>query len=157
MFLLFLYAKGFAQTTDSTKQVIRLRCSSTPDPKKQPLIVINDKVYSMKLMGGIDPDLITAINIFKGKEAIQKYGTKAQYGVIAITSKKGAKWINVNSLMKNKRDKELPIVYRGQVLQRPFIFTVKGKEYSFTIINGENDQLKDPKITGKYLSITETK
>ena len=51
------------------------------------VLVILDGKEGSKLKD-IDPDTIESISVLKGEEAVQKYGQKARYGVIEITSKK---------------------------------------------------------------------
>ena len=50
------------------------------------LVVLDGKEGSK--LKDIDPDTIESISVLKGEEAVQKYGQKARYGVIEITSKK---------------------------------------------------------------------
>ncbi len=61
----------------------------------QPLLIINGK-ESSKMVNEIDPGEIKAITVVKNKEAIEKYGAKAENGAIEITLKNG--W-EVNSVL----------------------------------------------------------
>ena len=56
-------------------------------PQADSVLVILDGKEGPKLKD-IDPDTIESINVIKGEDALQKYGQKARYGVIEITSKK---------------------------------------------------------------------
>jgi len=55
---------------------------------EQPLIFIDGKKASQKKMDKLDPDQIESINVWKGEKAVEKYGKKAQDGVVEITTKK---------------------------------------------------------------------
>lgn len=55
--------------------------------KEKPLFYLGDKEISPDEMEAIKPDSIESINVFKGKEALKKYGEKGKKGVIKITLK----------------------------------------------------------------------
>ncbi|UMQ42972.1 TonB-dependent receptor plug domain-containing protein [Chryseobacterium sp. Y16C] len=56
----------------------------------QPLVVLNGKVSDLKSLQQIDPALIETVNTFDGASATALCGSKAQNGVIVVTTKK--KW-----------------------------------------------------------------
>ena len=58
------------------------------DEGKDPLIFIDGKKASQKKMDKLNPDQIESIHVWKGDKAMEKYGKKAQDGVIEITTKK---------------------------------------------------------------------
>ncbi len=63
--------------------------SSLRDDLK-PLAVLNGKIVDFKNIHELDPDSIETLNILKGASATTLYGSKAQNGVIVVTTKK--KW-----------------------------------------------------------------
>jgi hypothetical protein len=56
--------------------------------EEQPLILLDGKEITKKDMEGLEPENIESVNVLKGEKAIGKYGKKAEYGIIEITSKK---------------------------------------------------------------------
>lgn len=52
------------------------------------LFIIDGKKASRKKMEKLSPDEIESINVWKGEKAIEKYGQKAENGVVEITTKK---------------------------------------------------------------------
>jgi len=58
------------------------------DEGKKPLLYIDGKEVSDKMMKDINPDTIEKMEVFKGEKALEKYGEKGKNGVIMITTKK---------------------------------------------------------------------
>jgi hypothetical protein len=58
------------------------------DEGKDPMIFIDGKKANKKKMDKLNPDQIESINVWKGDKAVEKYGKKAEDGVIEITTKK---------------------------------------------------------------------
>ena len=54
---------------------------------KKPLFILDDVEISYEEMQKIDPNTIKSINVFKDKNAIEKYGEKGKNGVVVITIK----------------------------------------------------------------------
>jgi TonB family protein len=54
---------------------------------KEPIYVINGKISTKTEMFGLDPNIITSVNILKGDEAVKKFGNKGANGVVEITLK----------------------------------------------------------------------
>ena len=54
----------------------------------KPLIVLDGKMINEKKFNKLDQEKIDKIEVFKGKEALSRYGEKAKYGVIVVTTKK---------------------------------------------------------------------
>ena len=59
------------------------------DGNKAPLYFIDGKKVKSKDLKKISPEDIDNINVFKGDKAIEKFGKKAENGVVEITTKKG--------------------------------------------------------------------
>jgi len=55
----------------------------------KPMYVLNGKTISESEMKAINPNNIESINVWKDKEATDKYGDKGKNGVVEITLKKG--------------------------------------------------------------------
>lgn len=54
-----------------------------------PEVYMEDSATIKQTMDAINPDWIQSVEVFKGKEATDKYGSLAQNGAIFITLKKG--------------------------------------------------------------------
>ena len=54
---------------------------------EKPLFILDDVEISYEEMQKIDPNTIKSINVFKDKNAIEKYGEKGKNGVVVITIK----------------------------------------------------------------------
>ncbi|WP_153795898.1 M56 family metallopeptidase [Foetidibacter luteolus] len=57
--------------------------------RRQPLLVVDGEVTEQQI-AEIKPDDIAAINVLKGDMAVVKYGDKAEFGVLEITTKEGS-------------------------------------------------------------------
>ena len=78
-----------AGTLKSSTIVIRGSGKSPFEKGKEPLLVIDGKVYKdTKKLEGLDPGRIESMSILKDASAVEKYGRKARNGVIEITTKK---------------------------------------------------------------------
>ena len=62
--------------------------SKSPENPNPSLIFIDGKKTSKEEMSKIDPKRIEKVVVFKGKQAIEKYGKKGKDGVILVTLKK---------------------------------------------------------------------
>ncbi|MDZ7613306.1 MAG: M56 family metallopeptidase [Flavobacteriaceae bacterium] len=58
------------------------------DEGEKPVIFVDGKEASEKSLKDINPDTIEKMEVFKGQDAIDKYGEKGKNGVIMITTKK---------------------------------------------------------------------
>ena len=59
----------------------------------QPLFVANGKVITVKKLAKIDPQRIASIVVFKGEQAIAKFGSQGENGAVVISIKK-KKWFS---------------------------------------------------------------
>lgn len=57
------------------------------DGKGEPLYIVDGKKAKSKDIKKISPSDIESVNVFKGDKAIEKYGKKAENGVVEITTK----------------------------------------------------------------------
>jgi hypothetical protein len=64
---------------------IKIKSDKKKDKDKQPLIIIDGKVSSKKILKKLSPDSIESINVIKGEKALEKYD--APHGVIEVTTK----------------------------------------------------------------------
>jgi len=75
----------------SVNDMIRIGgANSSQRQDNQPLVVLNGKVSDLKSVQQIDPKLIKTVNTLNGASGTVLYGSKAQNGVIVVTTKK--KW-----------------------------------------------------------------
>jgi len=64
--------------------------SSSLKKDRKPLVVMNGKIASLEDLQEIDPNAIKTMSVLKDAAATSIYGSKAQNGVIVVTTKK--KW-----------------------------------------------------------------
>jgi len=64
---------------------------STLKEEEKPVVVLDGKIVDMKELQQTDPNSIKTINILKDASATALYGSKAQNGVIVVTTKKKGK------------------------------------------------------------------
>ncbi|KIC61362.1 TonB-dependent receptor plug domain-containing protein [Chryseobacterium taiwanense] len=77
------------QMPQNVNNVIRIGgANSSLKSNLKPLTVLNGKIVDFKNLQELDPDSIKTINILKGFSAKALYGSKAQNGVILVTTKK---------------------------------------------------------------------
>ena len=55
--------------------------------KNDPLIVVNDSILKDEVMAYLNPNDIASVMVWKDEKAIELYGDKGKFGVIAITTK----------------------------------------------------------------------
>ena len=72
--------EGKAQNTEK-KELPNLNSS------EKPLFILDEEEISYEEMRKIDPNTIKSINVFKDKNALEKYGEKGKNGVVVITIK----------------------------------------------------------------------
>lgn len=65
------------------KKVITLKSNSTV----KPLYIVDGKITEGNKLNSIDPKSISSVTVFKGNEAIKKYGKKGENGVVVINLK----------------------------------------------------------------------
>lgn len=82
-------------TTGPKKQPVRITLRGTALTGKEPLIILDGKELerepSKSALAGIEPDNIESIRVLKDSAATLRYGTKAENGVLEITTKKTLK------------------------------------------------------------------
>lgn len=71
------------------------RCSSSLPDDEQPLFVVDGVALTHETaesmpQSDISPVDIVNVDVMKGREAVERYGQKARYGVIEITTRRGA-------------------------------------------------------------------
>lgn len=55
--------------------------------KNNPLIVVNDSILKYEVIAYLNPNDIASVIVWKDEKAIELYGDKGKFGVIAITTK----------------------------------------------------------------------
>ncbi|NML71273.1 TonB-dependent receptor plug domain-containing protein [Chryseobacterium sp. RP-3-3] len=89
-----LMGKGISTVQQDDKAHRKMRiggASSTLRSTEKPLCVINGKVSSFEELSSMDTKIIKTMNVLKGASATAIYGSKAQNGVIVVTTKKKEK------------------------------------------------------------------
>lgn len=71
----------------SGKVDISISFQGSLKPNMNPLIVIDGAVSTMEIFGKLDPKRVESVKAFKGKKAIDLFGTKATYGAIVVETK----------------------------------------------------------------------
>lgn len=86
------YIGATIDTTGPKKQPVRITFRGTASTGKEPLIILDGKELerepSKSALAGIEPDNIESIRVLKDSAATLRYGTKAENGVLEITTKK---------------------------------------------------------------------
>lgn len=77
--------------------------SKTPPP----LFIVDGKELDSFKLGDIKPDDIESMSVFKGDDAINKYGSKGKKGVIEITTKKSIKSTTKSEIKLNSKVKAI--------------------------------------------------
>ncbi|RZJ85341.1 MAG: hypothetical protein EOO20_20210, partial [Chryseobacterium sp.] len=113
--------------------MVRLRCCGGSLSNSKVLLIVNNQPYSIKFLNSLNPNIIKDINIFKSGDAVKKYGSKANEGVIVISTTKKVRLISALSILKrSKIDQQyfkLALSFKGKFLDTPYIFTERHKKY----------------------------
>jgi len=98
--IILIRTKGTARNDAPKNKAIKFKGKT----KNPPLCVIDGVVVPEKksLNDIIAPEEIESMTVLKDKSAIEKYGRKAKYGVIEITTKKKKKALSFNEYMKKQ-------------------------------------------------------
>jgi len=86
---LLLFFIGFSQNKLEDKTLAKQPKKSITfkEKKDSPLYLVNKKIVSEKVVKKLNPDHIKSINIYKGDEALERFGKKAKNGVVVIVMK----------------------------------------------------------------------
>jgi len=88
--------------------------SSSQDPAKQPLYVIDEKIKTESIyLNSIDPSGIKSINVIKGEPALKKYGDAGKNGVVEITTKNNPEKIELPNTKAPETDPLKEVVMVG--------------------------------------------
>ena len=126
-----IYTKGNepAETSEKTERKIKLNGAvgipKSVDKKElvgtidklndvHPLFIVDGKKLPKKgtsdaTMEDLDPDDIATISVFKGAEALEKYGTEGVNGVVEIITKANKKELKIREKERKTKEKELKI------------------------------------------------
>ena len=115
-----------SNSTDKDKTIISTNASvqviqDSNNESAHVLIVKNGKISPLKSIQDIDSDQVQRITVYKGKEALKRYGTKGENGVIEILT------FNEN---KQEKTTKVPDDNTGYV-------TYKNKTYFFYVKKGK--------------------
>ena len=113
---------------------VAIRGSNTLKENVEPLYVVNGNVISKEEFKDISPQSIKSINVLKGKDATEQYGSRGVNGVIIITLKDElSDYVTV-------QDNTLTTVYDIDI---PFDIATNGKDQIAT--------LQTQKVDAKYI------
>lgn len=70
-----------------TNSHITFHCAAT-NITQNPLVIIDGKRKAFEDIQNLNPDTVANLYVFRGKEALKKFGRKAKYGAIVIELKK---------------------------------------------------------------------
>ncbi|WP_346984733.1 TonB-dependent receptor plug domain-containing protein [Chryseobacterium sp. POE27] len=82
--------RGVTVNPPSTNSSNRIRIGGAhrvSEDSQKPLVVLDQKIVSLKVLEEIDPQSIESLNILKDAAATSIYGSQAKNGVIIITTK----------------------------------------------------------------------
>ncbi len=71
---------------------------------KATMYIVDGKEIDSFTLGNIKPDDIESMKVFKGNDAVEKYGTRAKNGVVVITTKKSVKSKKTTSFALNSNN-----------------------------------------------------
>lgn len=80
-------ANASAMASQDNSSLVSLANEDDVNVEKDPIYVKDGKKISKKAMESIAPEHIASVEVWKGEEAIKKYGNKAQDGVVLIYTK----------------------------------------------------------------------
>ena len=147
------------QYNTNAQEVVIIKKDSKDTTK--PMVIIDGLVTDQSKMNEMSPNDIQSINVLKGANAKDKYGAKAEHGVIEITSKKKAKagkidsaenmtivingdQVTINGVPADKNDPR--IIRRGKVK------VIGGKKGETVTVKGDtviNDNIDIEEIEGE--------
>lgn len=117
IFAVFSALFSFAQQPDTIKKKVpvRLVCYATVIPDSlMPLYISEGKILSSAQVKAFDPSYIEVLKVLNTPEHTAVYGLRGAKGVIILTFKKGAKWIELKSLLAkhkvSRAERSLPVV-----------------------------------------------
>lgn len=91
----------------------------------KPILLLDGKALSSDYINNINPNSIESINIFKGKNALEKFGIGEKEGVIDIKLKPGATILTYQQLMeKYSLNPTLQLVANKQLLKERQNFVI---------------------------------
>ncbi|MEO7444925.1 MAG: SusC/RagA family TonB-linked outer membrane protein [Ferruginibacter sp.] len=145
-------------------QKIKLRGVNSINGNDQPLIVVDGTPISNSNFSGsngngpdlgniaqdVNPDDIESINVLKGPTAAALYGSRGQYGVIMITTKKGKKG---SKKVEIQYSSAFSIEKAGNFMPLQNLYGVGNDQNFRTLANGDkfvngNDESWGPKMDG---------
>ncbi len=88
---------GFAACTDLvnfsgvekelTENKITIYCGIPLEKNRhKPIFVVNGNIFDQDSLASLNPDQIRSIEVLKGKEAFEQYGSAAKYGVVEVNT-----------------------------------------------------------------------
>ena len=97
---ILIFFSGFGQTVTTIDSLpnakkksenIIIRCGGTFVTNQDPLYFVDGVIFSSHEVATINPDKIVDINVLKGLEALEQWGTQGSNDVILITTKDGGR------------------------------------------------------------------
>lgn len=116
--------------------VVLITLKPSGDQAEKPLYVLNEKIVTKETVDKLDPDNIESVTVWKDKYATDKYGDKAKYGVVVITTKKH---VSVTKLTT-----DMLYVLDGEVISKEKFEKIDHKKIESMNV------LKDKAATDKY-------
>ena len=74
--------------TETTSPILTFTNGLLSDPKKEPLLIIDNKRTTYSHLSAIDLSQIETLTFIDGKQGKKQYGQKGRNGVMIITMKK---------------------------------------------------------------------
>jgi BlaR1 peptidase M56/CarboxypepD_reg-like domain len=118
------------------------------------LYVIDGIVADKADVEKLHPDVITAVDILKGDNAVAKYGDKAKNGVFVITTKAGV--VTKNEVISISGEAVMVDKDKNDVTVKSSVIEMK-EEKKLVILDGKQLPANRKKLTGTFNLITLTK
>lgn len=140
---------------NGTTKTVRIDPKSFADQK--PLVIMNGEKYNLDLTS-IDTNAIESIYIFKGEEAIAKFGSEGKNGVILIDMKSvdklsssleinyDTRYSNIANALNSTDGKQPLLIVNGKEYTKPIETLSKNGEWQLKSIS----VIKDASATEKY-------
>jgi TonB-dependent SusC/RagA subfamily outer membrane receptor len=120
----------------------KAQLNSATNSNQQIYVVVDSFRTDLKLFI-IKPDKIESIDVFKGEQAISKYGSKAADGAVIIKTKTGVKLLRLNDILTKYNvaaaDRTLRVCINNTIIKNTGLLVIEESELiAVEITTGHN-------------------
>ncbi len=151
-----VYAQRDSTSTSTPKPSLRFR---SPGANKA-IVVINNRVYSSRMIPAIDQSTVINVEVKKGSEAVKAFGKQGENGALIITLRKGINVFAVADILdKNKirgAERQLPKFFDDvREITTDSLF-LSAKRVKVKLIKAAPEGEKRSPTSLSYLRLTQT-